>query len=93
NIIVNIIFSDINESYTLVIENAVLNYQEGISNLNANATLKITHELFLKIVLKQVGIKETLFSDELEVEGNVLDLLQFFRLFDNPTGKYNLVTP
>ncbi|MBC8346469.1 MAG: MBL fold metallo-hydrolase [Candidatus Marinimicrobia bacterium] len=92
-VIVNVIFSDINESYTLTIENAVLHHRQASPISSANATLKITHELFLRMVMKQVSIKETLFSDDLEVDGSVLDLVQFFGLFDNPTGKFNLVTP
>jgi alkyl sulfatase BDS1-like metallo-beta-lactamase superfamily hydrolase len=45
------------------------------------------------MIMKQVSIKETLFSDDLEVDGSIMDLVQFFRLFDNPTGTFKLVTP
>mgnify|MGYP001815874456 CR=1 FL=1 len=32
------------------------------------------------------GINDTLFSDDLEIEGSRLDLVGFFRLFDRPDG-------
>ena len=32
-------------------------------------------------------------SDELELEGNKLDLAKFFSLFDKPEGRFNIVTP
>ena len=41
----------------------------------------------------QAGIRETLFSDELDIEGSRLDLVSFFRLFDNPDGTFAIVTP
>jgi alkyl sulfatase BDS1-like metallo-beta-lactamase superfamily hydrolase len=93
NLIVNVIFSDTNESYTLTIENAVFHHRQYSPTSRENATLKITHELFLQMIMKQVSIKETLFSDDLEVDGSIMDLVQFFRLFDNPTGTFKLVTP
>ena len=37
--------------------------------------------------------EETLFGDELQIEGSALDLLSFFRLFDKPEGTFNVVTP
>jgi alkyl sulfatase BDS1-like metallo-beta-lactamase superfamily hydrolase len=39
------------------------------------------------------GIKETLFSGDLNVEGSRLDLVSFFRLFDKPDGTFNIVVP
>ena len=41
----------------------------------------------------QAGIKETLFSDDLAIDGSRLDLISFFRLFDKPDGTFNIVAP
>jgi alkyl sulfatase BDS1-like metallo-beta-lactamase superfamily hydrolase len=41
----------------------------------------------------KAGVKETLFSDDLKIEGNRLDLLAFFKLFDKPEGTFDIVTP
>ena len=39
------------------------------------------------------GLKDTLLGDELRVKGNRLDLIAFFRLFDQATGTFNIVVP
>jgi alkyl sulfatase BDS1-like metallo-beta-lactamase superfamily hydrolase len=41
----------------------------------------------------QAGLRETLISDDLEVEGSTVALLRFFSLFDKPEGAFNVVTP
>jgi len=90
---VNIIFTDRNESYLLDIENAVMHHRPSTPDTVADATLKLTHEMFIRMLIGQVGLKETILSDDLEVEGSTLDLLSFFSLFDKPTGTFNIVTP
>ncbi len=90
---INITFTDLNENYVLWIENAVLHHQKADVAGDADATLKVTHELFLNMAIGEAGIKDTLFSDDLEVEGSTLDLVNFFRLFDQPKGVFNIVEP
>lgn len=90
---INITFTDLNENYVLWIENAVLHHQKADVAGDANATLKVTHELFLNMAIGEAGIKDTLFSDDLEVDGSKLDLVNFFRLFDKPKGIFNIVEP
>ena len=41
----------------------------------------------------RIGIKDTLFNDDLKIEGSRLDLVGFFRLFDKPDGLFNIVIP
>ena len=36
----------------------------------ADATVKVTHEFFLRLLLQQVGLREAVFSDELDVDGS-----------------------
>lgn len=91
-ITVNFRFTDLGKGRHLQIRNAVMHHQ-ALTSQQADVTLNITHELFLKLVTKQAGIKDTLFSDELSIEGNRLDLVKFFGLFDQPDGRFNIVTP
>jgi len=90
---VNIVFTDTGESYLLNIKNSVLHHRPSIVETAADATMKISHDLFIRMLIGQVGLKETIFSDELEVEGSTIDMLRFFSLFDNPDGTFNIVTP
>ena len=90
---INITFTDRQVNFYLWIENAVLHFEQIEPVSDADATLKVTHELFLKMATDQAGIKETLFSDDLTVEGSKLDLVSFFRLFDKPKGVFNIIEP
>jgi alkyl sulfatase BDS1-like metallo-beta-lactamase superfamily hydrolase len=91
--VINIVISDVATTHVLELKNSVLRHYERDADPNANVTLKITHELFLRMLTGTAGLKDTLFSDELTVEGSRLDLVGFFRLFDKPDGTFNIVTP
>ena len=41
----------------------------------------------------QAGLKELLFSDELEDKESKLALVKFFGLFEKPEGVFDIVTP
>ena len=74
-------------------ETAVLHHRSGKLAENANATIRITHALFVKMLTGQAGIREVLFSDDVSVEGSKLDLVKFFALLDRPDSAFNIVTP
>jgi alkyl sulfatase BDS1-like metallo-beta-lactamase superfamily hydrolase len=86
-------FTDLGERYRLNIERAVLHHRPAAPDSQADATLRLTHGLFVQMLIGKAGLKETLFSDDLEVEGSVLDLVRFFSLFEKPEGRFNIVTP
>ncbi|MEH6589737.1 MAG: alkyl sulfatase dimerization domain-containing protein [Halioglobus sp.] len=90
---VNIMFTDIDESYTLDIENAVLHHRPMKAGNTADATIMLTQELYLKMLTGQAGLRETIMGDDLKVEGSKLDLLKFFSLFEPSMSAFNIVTP
>ncbi len=91
--LINLSFTDLQENYVLRVENAVLHHHKSDLDPNADATLKLTYDLFIKMAIGEAGIKETLFSDDLSVEGSKLDLIRFFSLIEKPKGTFNIVTP
>jgi alkyl sulfatase BDS1-like metallo-beta-lactamase superfamily hydrolase len=93
NMIINLILTDLGATYVLELENSVLRHSRREPHPDANASLKITHALYLKMLTGKAGVRDTLFSDDLKIEGNRLDLLAFFKLFDKPEGTFNIVTP
>ena len=93
NLSVNFVFTDLGESHRLDIGNAVLHHRPAAPDAEADATLRITHEMVLAMVTGRAGLAELLLSDDIELEGNKLDLLKFFSLFDQPEGRFNIVTP
>jgi len=90
---IKITFTDLKESYLLSLSNSVLRHKKVASDAPADATLNLTQPLFIDIIIGKAGIKDTLFGDELSVEGSTLDLISFFGLLDKPAGTFPIVTP
>lgn len=93
DMVINVTFTDLNENHVLTLENSVLHHAKGKPDPKANATIKITHGLFVDMLVGKVGIKDMVMSDELETEGSTLDLIGFLRLIEKPEGSFNIVTP
>jgi alkyl sulfatase BDS1-like metallo-beta-lactamase superfamily hydrolase len=91
--VINVAFTDLGQTYVLTLENAVLHHRLTAADPEANATIKLTHGLFLKMLLGQLGVRDVLFSDDVEFEGSELDVLRFFALLDQPNESFNIVTP
>ncbi len=89
----NLVFTDLGESWVLSLENAVLHHRRGGPDPGAAATVRLTRELLVRLVTGQAGLRELVFSDELSVEGSRLELLGFLMLLDRPEGPFPIVTP
>ncbi|MGS0682457.1 alkyl/aryl-sulfatase [Shewanella sp. 125m-7] len=93
DLVLNINFIDLDKNYVLSLKNAVMHHKLAPKSAKANATLNISHELFVDLIIGNAGAKEVLFSDELQIEGSKLDLVSFFSSLDKPKGVFNIVTP
>jgi alkyl sulfatase BDS1-like metallo-beta-lactamase superfamily hydrolase len=92
NLKINLVLSDINASYVLWIENSVLHFKRAAPAQDANASLTLTKNIFVKMMAGTAGIKDTLMSDELKIDGSKLDLIRFFSLIDKASGTFPIVT-
>jgi len=90
---IKISFIDLNEHYLLSINNAVMHHKKVGKSTPADASLTLTHPLFIDILIGHASLKETLLGDDLSVDGSTLDLIRFFSLLDLPKGTFNIVTP
>ncbi|MFT5575346.1 MAG: alkyl sulfatase BDS1-like metallo-beta-lactamase superfamily hydrolase [Bermanella sp.] len=90
---INFTFTDLNENHVLTLKNSVLHHKQSAASANANATLKINHELFLDMALGSASIKDLIFSDQLSIDGSKIDLARFFALQDKPEGAFEIVRP
>ncbi len=88
---INLVLTDLKESYVLWLENAVLHFKRGTAQ-DANATLTLTKPIFVKMIAGTAGVKDTLLSDELQVTGSKIDLVRFFGLIDKAAGVFPVVT-
>ena len=91
--VIKIYFTDLDQYHELKLENAVLHHRQTTADSVADATLRVSKEKYIDMILGQVGLRETLFSAEIEIDGSTIDLLGFFSLFDKPKGVFNIVTP
>jgi alkyl sulfatase BDS1-like metallo-beta-lactamase superfamily hydrolase len=89
----NFVFTDLEESYPVTLENSVLNYRSAEPDPQADATVRLTREMWLRLVTQQAGLRDLLFSDQMSIEGSRLSLLEFFRKLETPTGNFPIVTP
>lgn len=88
---INLVFSDRAETYVLWIENAVLHYRKTAAAADADATLELTHDIFIKMMANTASIGDTLLSDQLKTSGDRIALARFFGLFDKAEGLFNVV--
>jgi alkyl sulfatase BDS1-like metallo-beta-lactamase superfamily hydrolase len=89
---INLVFSDRPESHVLWIENAVLHHRRAPPADDANATMKLTHAFFLRMMTGSVGAKDLLLSDDIQVSGSRIDLARFLGLLDKAPGTFPIVT-
>lgn len=90
---INLVLTDRKESYVLWIENAVLHFKSAPPATHANATLSVTHEVFVKMIAGTASVRDTLLGDDFKVTGSKIDLIRFFSLLDKADGKFAVVTP
>ncbi len=92
---VDFVFTDAGESHRLWIENAVLHHRRLKPGTHppADATLRITRPMFLRLISGQAGAGDLLFSDELDVDGSRLALRRLFALLETPDENFPIVRP
>lgn len=81
------------ETHVLRLENAVFHHWKRDADPDAAATVKLTRGTFLEMGAGEVGLRDFVFSDELDVEGSRMALLSFFGLLDRPKPSFPIVTP
>ncbi len=90
---IKLVFTDLGETHVLELSNAVLHHRPAAEDAEADATIRLTHAFFLKLLLGQGSLREMLFSEELDVEGSRLELVRFFGLLDPLAPNFAIVTP
>jgi alkyl sulfatase BDS1-like metallo-beta-lactamase superfamily hydrolase len=90
---INFVFTDLAETHVLTLKNSVLHHRQAEADREANATLNITHDLFLDIALGKANIKDLIFSDQMSIDGSKIDLVRFFALQDRAKDVFSIVTP
>ncbi len=92
NLKVNLVLSDTGESHVLWIENSVFHHRRSAPASDANATLTLPKDAFIKLMAGTARAKDTLLSEEFKVTGSRIDLVRFFSLLDKAAGTFPIVT-
>jgi alkyl sulfatase BDS1-like metallo-beta-lactamase superfamily hydrolase len=90
---INFVFKDLGQTIVVRLENAVLHHKEKGADPHADATVTLTRALWLKLLTKQLSIKDLFLSDDLHVDGSRTTLVSFFSLLDEPEEGFAIVTP
>jgi len=92
NITINVTFTDLQRTFVLSLVNSVLHAKEGKPAPNADATVRLTRAFWLQFLARRTGLKELVFSDELDIDGNRLALLSLLGLLQPPQAEFAIVT-
>lgn len=89
----NFVFTDVGETHVLELGNGVLHHRRAEPAADAEATVRLTRDLLVRLGTGDAGLKDLVMSDQLAVEGSRLKLLSFLSLLDKPDGRFAIVTP
>ena len=85
------------EKYVLWLENSVLHHrpyhEQDALEFEVNATISITHRLFMDVVLGEANLLKLAGSDELKITGSTIDLVSFLAMIDKQKEPFNIVEP
>jgi alkyl sulfatase BDS1-like metallo-beta-lactamase superfamily hydrolase len=93
HITVNVTFTDLKRSFVLDLDNSVLHHKEMQPLKNADVTVRLTKEFWLSFLSKQASVKDLVFSDALDIDGDRLALVSLLKLVQPPTPGFPIVTP
>jgi alkyl sulfatase BDS1-like metallo-beta-lactamase superfamily hydrolase len=88
----NFVFTDVDQTFVLHLQNAVLHHREAAPDPHATATVRLTRAVWLGLVTRRLSIARLAVSDDFAVDGSRLKLLSFFRLLDEPNVDFPIVT-
>jgi alkyl sulfatase BDS1-like metallo-beta-lactamase superfamily hydrolase len=90
--IINLVFTDLDETWVLRTEHGVLHFREQPAAPHAQATLRLTRAFFVRMMTGEAGALALLTSPETAIEGSRIALARFFGLFDRAPGAFPIVT-
>ena len=92
-LLLNFVFTDTGETEVVDVRNAVLHHYSGDARTDADTTVKLTREVWNRIVTKQTTMQARILAGDVDIDGSRLDLLAFFALLDDPEPDFEIVLP
>ncbi|WP_423798026.1 alkyl/aryl-sulfatase [Neobacillus sp. SAB-20_R2A] len=91
-IVVNVTLTDVNELYTIYLENSVLNKKERL-DANPDVSIVADKKTFFEFLLGAIDLEQTIASEKLRLSGNTDKLKELLNLLDDFNHTINIVTP
>jgi alkyl sulfatase BDS1-like metallo-beta-lactamase superfamily hydrolase len=89
---INLVFSDTRENFVLSLERSVMHHAKADQPAaDANATLTLTKDFFLRMMTGSAGAKDLLTSSETKIGGSAIDLGRFLTLVEAAPGTFAIV--
>ncbi len=92
-LVMNWIFTDINEDYLLELRNGALNTTAGKTSLSADVTVMLTRRTLDQIMSQELTLEEALEARQIKVCGDASRLAGLFSLLDPGVVDFPIVTP
>jgi alkyl sulfatase BDS1-like metallo-beta-lactamase superfamily hydrolase len=92
-ITVNWVFTDVNQTFAVSLENSVLNYKQGSLAANPSATVTLTRAVLDKIAAKQATFAGRILAGDIKIEGEMAKFLEMMSCLDEFDFWFNIVTP
>lgn len=93
---VNWVFTDVNQTFAVTLENSVLNYKRGRAAADAVATVTITRAVLDRIAANQATFPGRILAGDIQIDGSKLKFLEMMSClddFDISDFWFNIVTP
>ncbi len=89
---INIDFTDLDEQYTLFVENSVLNHTRKVA-AKPNVSLKLSKATLDDVQLGNVSLEKAIADGDIKLEGEVSVFKDFVGMLDTFNFWFNIVTP
>lgn len=92
-IVLNFDFADSGDQYLVDVSNGVLHHKSGAQSSDADATVKLTRNALVALVLAGTPVETLSASGAISIDGNEDALNEMLMLLDNFEFWFNIVTP
>ncbi len=93
SIVINWLFTDTNELYVLTLKNSVLNHTAGRQAQQADCSVRLSRELFNRVITGQASFGARVLLGQITYEGSIMKLNELMSLLDEFDLWFNIVTP
>jgi alkyl sulfatase BDS1-like metallo-beta-lactamase superfamily hydrolase len=93
SLVLNWNFTDTNSKYAVTLHNSALTYLNDSQNPNADATITLTKESLVRVMLGQTTFQKEVQTGNIRIDGDGSKIAELFGLLDTFNPYFNIVTP